>query len=879
MEVQKIKLIGEHQLLCENGKEFVIPFYQRKYKWTEEQCLRLLNDAIAAAETGQEHFTGTVVYQVVSHLSSAKAYLVDGQQRVTTVMLALKALQLLSKPHIETDVDCSEVFKEVSGCLYVDKNAHPAKSKLTPSKNDADSFTAIMSAESYEEVVSDPNFARRKDDALFNNFLVIYERLKDEIEKGKSIKTDVLGGFEKLVVVEMSLDKEDDAQAIFESINSLGLRLTNADLIRNYLLMSAGDRQKELYEKYWEVIQDKLIGESNMEGFVFNYLMMKKSYVINNADIYKEYVAYANKTFAGQPVDKEFLLKDLFSAATIYKPFLGEDKRYSSDTNMLMQELRDMAQTTAYPFLMKAFLDKESGLIDEKTLDKVINLIIVYLVRRTICGVPTHSLRGFMLNLYNRVFKVESNKRRYFESIYAFLAQLGTTDKLRSLDEVKAALETAEIYKNVKFATYLLYKIENGRYPKAYSEFTKADSISVEHIMPQTLTDEWRRMLGAEADPIHDKYLNTLGNLSLSSRSKNSIMSNESFIAKRDILRSSGSKFIELNQDIKADQTVFGEAEINAREERLSEIVREKYDLGTPDVSGIKFEDSLPIVCSTDYEEVFSSAIPIAYKLFDKEVPADSFSKILVGVAETLLERSPERMRELAANNFTPWENGETPCIHYSSGDGENDRLIGQEIYLHTGYNASYTVLLATLLMKEFGVDAGQLVIYLKKESVKTDNVLPKKARVATVRKALEELSKEGKVIYDPENMPKSDDWIKFQTKELNEAFPFDSKTNWDGESFPALSYLEYHLSSNTIVLTYKRIKKTSAKAALLKESEGELGLLDEVVGGYWHLKKYPVDYKAVLEANDRDTEMKNQIEARLGEIKLDLEKITSKLV
>ncbi len=876
MFATKITLLGK--LLGTDSRQFVIPIYQRKYKWTSEQCNRLIDDVIKAGKTGKEHFTGTVVYQELPGGTFKKEHLVDGQQRITTIMLILKALQLLSKPLIETDNDYLYVYNKISNYLYADKDDPSMGLKLVPSKNDADTFNAVMKAGSFIEASSNPAIAKNEDNNLYNNFLTVYERLSDEIKNGNHVRGVILEGLMLLVVVEMSLDMSDDPQAIFESINSLGLKLTNADLIRNYLLMSSAD-QKELYEKYWEVIQDSLIGERNMEDFVFNYLMMKKSYAINYADIYKEYVSFANKAFGEEPIDKEFLLKDLFAAAIVYKPFLGEDKRYSSDTNMLMQELRDMAQTTAYPFLMKAFLDKEAGVIDEKTLDKVINLIIVYLVRRTICGVPTHSLRGFMLNLYNRVFKVEANKSRYFEAIYAFLIQLETTDRLRDLTETAEALKTAEIYKNVKFATYLLYKIENGRYPKAYGEFTKADFISVEHIMPQTLTDEWISMLGADAEEIHKDYLNTLGNLSLSSRSKNSIMSNETFVSKRDVLMASGSKFIELNKDITPEQTVFGKKEIEDREERLSKIVCSKYDLGKPNISGIKFENSVEFVCSTDVEEVFGSAVPIAYKLFGEEIPADSFNKILVGVAKALLAKNPEMMRGLAANNFNPWDGGEKPCVHYDLGESDSDLLIGENIRLHTGYNAVYSVQLTTLLMREFGVDADQLIIYLKKDSVKTDNILPKKRRVEIVRKVLSELAAEEKVVYDPANMPKSDDWIKFQTAELIQTFPYNQETKWDGEPFCSISYLEYHLSSNTIVLTYKTIKKTSERTEVLEKAKEELGLLDEVAdSSYWHLKKYQIDYKAVYQAQDREAEMKNQIESRLADIKLDLERISAKL-
>lgn len=872
MNAYKITLLGK--LLGVDSRQFIIPIYQRKYKWTKEQCDRLIDDIVKAGKTGKEHFTGTVVYSVLPSGSFTQVHLVDGQQRVTTIMLMIKALQLLSFPKKDTDSDFMYVNNNVSDYMYADRHDPNQGLKLIPSKNDEKTFNIIIKAKSFEELETNNQIIKNEDNHLYNNFKTIYLKFKSLATSGEVLRNIVLSGMQLLTIVEMTLDRDDDPQAIFESINSLGVKLSNSDLIRNYLLMS-NNNQKELYENYWEVIQDTLIQENNMEQFVFNYLLMKKSYAINMDDIYKEYVQFANDEFKGQDVDKEFLLKDLYNVAKIYQPFIRNDNSYSADTNMLMQELRDMAQTTAYPFLMKIFLDEAKGIFDEKELDKVINLIIIYLVRRTICGVPTHSLRGFMLNLYNRVFKVESNKVRCFESIFAFLSQLETNDRLRRLDEMSESLKTAELYKNVKFATYLLYKIENGRYPNVYSEFTLANSVSVEHIMPQTLTDEWIVMLGEDAEDIHKTYLNTLGNLSLSSRSKNSIMSNESFIEKRDILMTSGSKFIELNKDIETTQTQFTKKNIENREERLSEIVCSKYDLGKVNIEGIKFDDSVEVVCSTDYEEVFEFSTPIAYKIFGKEILVDSFAKIIIGVAKTLLEKNPEKMRELATNKYNPWQGGERDCIHYTIDENDKDQLIGEDIRIHINYNAGYRVQFIALLMEEFGIDASQLTIYLKKDSIKTENVLPKRKRVEIVREALRQLAVDNQVVYDPENMPKSDDWIKFQTEELNQLFPYSDLTKWDGEQFSSISYFEYHLSTNTIVMTYKVLKKkTDNICYLLKEHLAELGFNDSQDSNYWHMKSYKVDYKKVFESIDKIKEMKNQILNILLQIHDDLEKI-----
>ncbi len=871
MEAGKITLLND--LLGTNNQQYVIPIYQRKYKWTSEQSIRLIDDIEKAGKTNKEHFTGTLIYQQWSGIGVEKKHLVDGQQRTMTIMLILKALHLLSKDHLEDD-EYKYVYEEIPDYIYINSKEREKGLVLKPSEHDLDTFEAIMKAGSFNEIENNPSISKNEENNLYGNFKTIYERLKKDCVDGDYARNIILKGLKRLIVVVIKLEKDEDSQAIFESINSLGIKLSNADLIRNYLLMSTPD-QEELYKKYWKAIQDTLIGEESMESFVFDYLMMKKGYAINYEDIYREYVRFANEESRNEEsVNKEKLLIDLYNVAKIYQPFLRDTPSFSTSTNMLMQEFRDMGQSTAYPFLMRVFLDKEAGIIDEDTLNKVINLIIVYLVRRTICLVPTRSLRGFMLSLYNRVYKIEGNKSKYYEAIYVFLSQLETNDRLRSESETKEALKTAEIYKNVKFSTYLLYKIENGRYPEPYNEFTFAISVSVEHIMPQTLTEEWIATLGSDYEDIHNKYLNTLGNLSLSSQKKNSVMSNNSFIEKRDILlKTDDSKFVVLNKDFDPEQVSFGKEEIEKRGERLSSIVSSKFRLEKPDISGIKFFDTVEIICSLDRDDIFRFGKPVSYKLFGKETMVNNYADILVSVAKSLLEMYPEKMRKLASENYYPWKGKpKKPFLRHSAEEEDWYSSIGEDIEVYMNYRPEYHVQCAVLLLKEFGIEASQLVIYLKKDSLKAYFLWKKKGEI--IREALSSLSSEGKIVYDPTNMPKSNDWIKFQTEQLNSLFPFEGKSKWDEEYFSSICYLDYRLATDQILIDLKTVKATTDIWRKLEERKEELGLLERNENSdNWYLKEYKIDYQAVSEGKDKVQEMKKQIESCLLKIKTDLDK------
>lgn len=864
MEAHKRTLI--QNILAQENWQFIVPIYQRAYKWTEEECSRLVSDIIKCGKSGKEHFVGSVVYQSPDKnidFSDIKFYLVDGQQRLTTMLLITKALNLIANDCVKTSTDKGEsnpdasyVASKTKKILYIDIDDRNRGYKIKPSKKDKSVFDAIVMSSSLDELENNPNI--QKSSHMYNNFMKAYTMLKTEIESGTNIKETIYEhGMLNLTAVEIVLTYDEDAQEIFESINSLGVELSNSDLIRNYLLMS-NSNQQAMFTEYWEPMQDIIIGENNMETFVQHYLHMKKETTINERNVYKEYVSLSEKTMRDEGLSKDDLLKDLYNMSLIYEPFIKTSSNYSTTTNQLMKEFRDMNQSTAYPFLMKVFLDRKSmpDKVSEETLNKVINLLIVYVVRRTICGVSTNSLRGFMLSLYRRVFKVAENYDRYYESIYAYLDRITTNDYLRSADEMREALVKAPIYNNLRFATYLLFKIENGRYPNVYSESVSAQSPTIEHIMPQTLTGEWIDMfeeIGEDPFEIHNMYLNTLGNLSLSSRAKNSVMSNENFDFKKNVLCTDGSKFVVLNKDIPSKEK-FTTEEILEREARLSEIVLSKYSIEHVDTSGIKFDENIEIIGSEDANEIFLGATPISFKLLGVEEAVDSYSRVLLLSVKALLRRYPERIRELAASGYNPWNN-ETDArayLHFGK-ELEKDQHIGENIYIHPYFNANYSVQFVTLLMKQCGLEADELSIYLKKSSIKKEHMVSKNEKVSIIRSALTKLADEGTIIYDYDLMPKLDSWIKFRTIGLDEIFSYDgTPTSWDGsEKHASAYYVEYNVAKHRVVITLKKSKATMDLYNHFVEKIDSAGIEESDSATYWHMKSYDLDFSKVLEYYD----------------------------
>ena len=285
-----------------------------------------------------------------------------------------------------------------------------------------------------------------KDTHIYHNFMLCKERFVRWTEKDTN-PSQVLDALAKLEIVEIVLTKgEDDPQVIFESINSTGLELSNADLIRNYLLMNADDQEK-LYENYWLYIEKTLRNKmdySNLDAFFMQYIVYKTSKPVNSRQLYNSFV----KLFKDSGYSQESILKELRYYAEIFGAFVYGSDKYSDRINKLLYRLRVLNQTTCYPFLLHVFDDYHQGVITEETIEKILQFILAYLLRRMVCGVPSNTLRGLFTYLYNRIFKVASNKQKYYETLNKFLFTVSSKDVIPSAAEFERALQKANIYGN-----------------------------------------------------------------------------------------------------------------------------------------------------------------------------------------------------------------------------------------------------------------------------------------------------------------------------------------------------------------------------------------------------------------------------------------------
>lgn len=624
MDADKYWLIRD--FIGENKVLFKIPVYQRNYDWAESNCSRLLDDVKHILDSGPEakHFLGTIVFMASKNtgFSLSEYIIIDGQQRLTTMMLFLKALCDLSEIHDP------EIAEEIKDFIHNKHCKEDDKIKLKPIKSDNEQYIALINNDS-SSLDSECHIARN-----YNN---AYERFAGWINQGYSCP-QILEALEKLQVVGIELTKgEDDPQIIFESINSTGLDLTASDLIRNFLLMDA-DNQDDLYENYWLPIEKALKrgnDYSNLNLFFQNYVVYKAVAPVNNARLYENFV----KQFKENKFTPETCLKELKNYAAIFMAFVYDEGNYDSNVKYLLRCLRQLKQSTSYPFLLHVFYDFENKVIDEAILEKILKFILAYLIKRMVCRVPSNSLRGLFIYLYNRIFKVESNKTKYYESINKFLSILQTKDAIPSDADFKKELETSNLYNNPVLCKFVLMDIENGN----GKEILKVDNLTIEHIMPQTLSGDWRYI----SDEDHEQWCHTLGNLSVTGY--NSELSNKSFTEKKEIIKQN-SKAIILNQDV-WDKETWTVDNIKSRAERLSGIILEKYKIEKILDTAIEFE-YLSTVTLDDYSEITGKKL-VSFRVGD-EVYRQSYYALMLGdIAKMLDKIDPIKFDEMASSNYS----------------------------------------------------------------------------------------------------------------------------------------------------------------------------------------------------------------------------------
>ncbi len=527
-------------------KQFVIPIYQRVYSWEKEQCKQLWDDIIKTGGNDQieGHFIGSIVFvhDGIYTTNYNELLIIDGQQRLTTITLLFIAL----RDHLNDEYELLEKFshqKIQNRYLINSDEKGDKKFKLILSEPDRDTLLSLI--DKNKRKPSEPSLKIMENFKLFEEWVSNTDKLET-----------IFKGLDKLMVVEISLERgKDNPQLIFESMNSTGKDLTQMDLIRNYILMGLEpEKQKIFYKKYWRAMEEDFKqNETLFNQFVRHYLTIKTREIPNINKVYEAFKRYQQE----RGIETEVLLQDLQKYCRYFCQ-IAFKKEDNKDLNKALSFLVDLEMDVIYPLLLELYIDYSDGVLSKQDFIPIIYLTESYLCRRAVCGIPSNGLNKFFPSFTKKI-----DKKQYLKSVEEHFGSLTGNQKFPKDSEFKDSFITIDFY-SFKKKEYFLERLENFD----TKEPVNTQECTIEHIMPQTLNLEWERDLGENFQAIHDKYLHTIGNLTLTGY--NEKYSNNSFQEKRDMENGFKQSPLKLNQSLK-DLEVFGEKEIEKRANDLAD--------------------------------------------------------------------------------------------------------------------------------------------------------------------------------------------------------------------------------------------------------------------------------------------------------------------
>jgi uncharacterized protein with ParB-like and HNH nuclease domain/predicted transport protein len=548
LKANATKLLG----FLHKASQFVIPIYQRNYSWDEKQCQQLWEDILRVGSNSDigVHFIGSIVYVEGGQSQvtlQAPLLVIDGQQRLTTISLILEALARAIGNSEPVEGFSAEKIRHNYLTNSLEKNERFYK--LVLSDTDKDTLKALIKGNDY------PLAASIK---IRENFDYFAEQIK---LNGKHID-EICNGLAKLMIVDISLERnQDNPQLIFESMNSTGKALSQADLIRNFILMGLEpELQNSLYAQYWRPMELEFGQEAygdEFDAFMRHYLTIKTGDVPRVSEVYEAFKEYSTK------FDKEDGVTDLVAEIRKYSKYFVA-MALGGETNPALKPLfkdliQDLNYSVAYPLLLELYADYDAGTLNEKDFGTAIKLVESYVFRRSICEIPTNSM--------NKTFAEFSRylvKNDYLNSIYAHFYSLPSYRRFPSNEEFRLAFETKDLY-NIYSRAYWLRKMENfGK-----KELVAVENYTIEHILPQNpnLSDEWKNDLGENWEEIQVKYLHTLGNLTLTGY--NSEYSDKPFKDKKSMKGGFSQSPLTLNEKVR-EAEVWNESAILERAAFLS---------------------------------------------------------------------------------------------------------------------------------------------------------------------------------------------------------------------------------------------------------------------------------------------------------------------
>ncbi len=623
---------------------FIIPLYQRKYAWQQKHCVRLFEDLKTIHEQNiYSHFFGSIV-SIRACETEDDLLIIDGQQRITTLsLLILAGINAVANGDMEKgDENIEDVQKNY---LYAIRRKVDRKIKLCPIESDLKAYDALFSNNPEEFV---------KNTGITANYVLFYQMIK----ASSLTFEDLMEAIGKLIIIDIRLESSDNPQLIFESLNSCGKDLEEADKVRNYLLMSLSPNlQKEYYHDYWSKIEKLTDNEPTM--FIRDFLTIEKGAISNMEDLYFDFKSYDENN----RLDRKGLLEKMLKFARFYKQIL-DGSTQSEKINRKLRQIANIGTNVHLPFLLSFFDYTRTHQVDEEEVYKVLDVVENYWARRIICNYASNTLQKTFAILHTDIMKIYKRHESrgveltlpYSEILkYVLLKKQGNAS-FPTDNELREEFPNRQIYRiPINYRYFLFERMENENSPEANDtivEKMKSGDYTIEHIMPQTLTPQWKQELGEDWENIHETYLHTFANLTLTGF--NSSYSNHSFTEKKNgYIDRKGNKVdgfdnsaFRLSNYLK-HCSKWTKTEILARQKILLDNILNLWPMITSEYTPLEKEYELVAFNDEEYELTGRSILGFRYR--DERHSVSNWKDMQIQVAKLMYDENPSTMTYLAS--------------------------------------------------------------------------------------------------------------------------------------------------------------------------------------------------------------------------------------
>jgi len=679
-------------------KRFIIPVYQRNYDWRIENCKQLYDDLVKIIRKGRSsHFFGSIV-SVHSDGEFNEYLIIDGQQRLTTISLLMLAMYNIMKAGVLTPNQANLSDKIYKTYLIDEWQEDETRIKLKPVKNDQKAFGML--------------FKEAEDYIPESNLTINYNYFYTRIQKEEISLDDLYSAITKLEIINITLNKEDNPQLIFESLNSTGMALSEGDKIRNFILMGLPSKeQNDYYEKYWNRIEEAT--NYDVSAFIRDYLSVKQQVIPAISKVYITFKAYVEQ----EELETEPLLQDMLAYAKWYAILL---KAHTTDRelNACIDRLNRLETTVTRPFFLEVLRLQAQGAMTIQDVRTIFLYTENYLFRRSICDLPTNALNKIFLTLHKDVIRYDGSEAEYVEKFkYALLAKNERGRFPRDTEFVDSFSVRPVYLMNSKNKTYILERLENYGTIEDKDIYRHMDegTYSIEHIMPQHLTPAWVAELGEDYERIREQWLHRLANLTLTGY--NSKYSNSAFAEKRDMANGFSQSGLRMNTWI-AQQSQWTLAELEARNDLLMQRVLEIWPM--PDTVYQPAEKQLDSYTLDDDVDLSGREI-IRFAYLNTEQPVSSWI-IMMEEMLKILHTEDKSVLSILAHTHDDG-NDLNAYVSDNPADLRGALQIDDGIYVERNTSTNTKISVLRRFFKAYGANPEDLVFYLKdaNESIAED--------------------------------------------------------------------------------------------------------------------------------------------------------------